>query len=233
MLVSEQLLLTQGYLSNLWKLELEKANFKDLVDDLPAILNSFSISKVQCTSHKNAQNTREQAMFIDPFLEGFFTSFGKRITPLYLAFGVNGRRDVGDDIVHPLSGTISGHEKICGRLQDVQRILQDEDEEKTEMHTTFMRVSCCEGLLSVPCLPFRYPYPERVIRVVSLGLPFMRTADAQIFPRELFREGFCIFRFVEPGRAEADFGHLDVQSLETSIFFSQKAKFQQLEKIKR
>ncbi|KAF6167810.1 hypothetical protein GIB67_027588, partial [Kingdonia uniflora] len=61
--------------------------------------------------------------YVDPFWEGFIAGFEERTTIIFqlLILDVNGRRDVGDDIVPPLSGTISGYEKFRERLQDFQK----------------------------------------------------------------------------------------------------------------
>ncbi|KAF6141461.1 hypothetical protein GIB67_021277 [Kingdonia uniflora] len=76
-----------------------------------------------------------------------------------------------------------------------------------------------------PAYHFALLYPERVIGVVSLGLPFM-LAGAQSLPREILPDGFYVFRFTEPERAETDFGRLDVKtSCKTSTFFFQEVKF--------
>ncbi|KAF6157546.1 hypothetical protein GIB67_004484 [Kingdonia uniflora] len=68
-----------------------------------------------------------------------------------------------------------------------------------------------------PAYHFALLYPERVIGVVSLGLPFM-LSGAQSFLRETLPDGFYVYRFAEPGRAETDFGRLDVKTVVRNIY---------------
>ncbi|KAF6165831.1 hypothetical protein GIB67_012728 [Kingdonia uniflora] len=63
----------------------------------------------QCTSHQKTRNTSEQPSFVDPFWDDFLLNFEKRISLFSFVLGVNRRRNVGDSIASPLSGTVSGN----------------------------------------------------------------------------------------------------------------------------
>ncbi|XP_073260227.1 epoxide hydrolase 2 isoform X3 [Populus alba] len=58
-------------------------------------------------------------------------------------------------------------------------------------------------------------HPERVSGIVSLGIPFLLPGPNCI-RNDLMPSGFYITRWQEPGRAEADFGRLDVKTVLTS-----------------
>ncbi|KAF6171816.1 hypothetical protein GIB67_007337 [Kingdonia uniflora] len=59
----------------------------------------------------------------DPFWEGFVAGVEERtiVISQFFIFDVDGRTDVGDDIVPPLLGTISGYGKLWERFQDFQK----------------------------------------------------------------------------------------------------------------
>lgn len=59
--------------------------------------------------------------------------------------------------------------------------------------------------------------PERVCGVITLGVPFMLPGPS-VLPYHLFPNGFYILRWQEPGRAEADFGRLDVKTVIRNIY---------------
>ncbi|KAK4741719.1 hypothetical protein SAY87_025307 [Trapa incisa] len=61
-------------------------------------------------------------------------------------------------------------------------------------------------------------YPERVSGVVTLGVPFLPAGSAALRSQHQLPEGFYISRWKEPGRAEADFGRLDVKSVIRNIY---------------
>ncbi|KAI4333979.1 hypothetical protein L6164_018723 [Bauhinia variegata] len=60
-------------------------------------------------------------------------------------------------------------------------------------------------------------HPERVITVVTLGIPFL-VPGASAVQNHLLPKGFYITRWQEPGRAEADFGRFDVKSVIRNIY---------------
>ncbi|KAK6157210.1 hypothetical protein DH2020_011458 [Rehmannia glutinosa] len=64
---------------------------------------------------------------------------------------------------------------------------------------------------------FTLVHPERVVAVVTLGVPFMLTGPAA-FPRHLLPDGFYMLRWQEPGRAEKDFGRFDVKTVVKKIY---------------
>ncbi|PON96090.1 Epoxide hydrolase-like [Trema orientale] len=68
---------------------------------------------------------------------------------------------------------------------------------------------------SWPVYLFCLTYPTRVAGVISLGVPFF-PPDPQRYKN--MPEGFYIFRWKEPGRAEADFGRFDVKTVLRNIY---------------
>ncbi|GMN50840.1 hypothetical protein TIFTF001_020001 [Ficus carica] len=68
---------------------------------------------------------------------------------------------------------------------------------------------------SWPVYLFCLVHPTRVRGVISLGVPFF-LPDPQRY-KDL-PEGFYIFRWKEPGRAEADFGRFDVKTVVRNIY---------------
>jgi pimeloyl-ACP methyl ester carboxylesterase len=60
-------------------------------------------------------------------------------------------------------------------------------------------------------------HPERVYGVVTLGIPFMLPGP-NVVQNDLLPEGFYVSRWQEPGRAEADFGRLDVKTVIRNIY---------------
>nr|XP_043622594.1 epoxide hydrolase A-like [Erigeron canadensis] len=67
-----------------------------------------------------------------------------------------------------------------------------------------------------PAFLFALRYPTRVAVVISLGVPH-RSFKPRTYHKEL-PEGFYINRWREPGRAEADFGRLDVRTVLRNIY---------------
>ncbi|KAK2424550.1 bifunctional epoxide hydrolase [Trifolium repens] len=60
-------------------------------------------------------------------------------------------------------------------------------------------------------------YPETVISLITLGIPFMNPGPSAI-QNDLLPKGFYITRWQEPGRAEADFGRFNVKSVIRNIY---------------
>ncbi|KAJ6884956.1 hypothetical protein NC652_031836 [Populus alba x Populus x berolinensis] len=60
-------------------------------------------------------------------------------------------------------------------------------------------------------------HPERVSGLVSLGIPFLLPGPNCI-RNDLMPSGFYITRWQEPGRAEADFGRLDVKTVVRNVY---------------
>ncbi|KAG8642421.1 hypothetical protein MANES_12G085000v8 [Manihot esculenta] len=60
-------------------------------------------------------------------------------------------------------------------------------------------------------------HPNRVSALATLGIPFMLPGPNGI-PTHLMPKGFYIARWQEPGRAEADFGRLDVKTVIKNIY---------------
>lgn len=63
---------------------------------------------------------------------------------------------------------------------------------------------------------FALLYKERVSAVLTMGLPFMRPGPPSY--HKLLPEGFYIRRWMEPGRAEADFGRFDAKTVVRNIY---------------
>ncbi|KAF3451509.1 hypothetical protein FNV43_RR07604 [Rhamnella rubrinervis] len=62
---------------------------------------------------------------------------------------------------------------------------------------------------------FSLIHPTRVAGIISLGVPFFLPNPQRYLD---LPEGFYIFRWKEPGRAEADFGRFDVKTVVRSIY---------------
>ncbi|XP_021829951.1 bifunctional epoxide hydrolase 2-like [Prunus avium] len=60
-------------------------------------------------------------------------------------------------------------------------------------------------------------YPERVSGIITLGIPFIQPGLSGV-QNHLFPDGFYITRWQEPGRAEADFGRFDVNTVIRNIY---------------
>ncbi|KDP24151.1 hypothetical protein JCGZ_25808 [Jatropha curcas] len=60
-------------------------------------------------------------------------------------------------------------------------------------------------------------HPERVSGFVTLGVPFLLPSSNAV-QNHLMPKGFYITRWQEPGRAEADFGRLDVKTVIRNIY---------------
>ncbi|KAJ8768516.1 hypothetical protein K2173_022611 [Erythroxylum novogranatense] len=60
-------------------------------------------------------------------------------------------------------------------------------------------------------------HPNRVSGVVTLGAPFMLPGPNAV-PAQYLPKGFYITRWLEPGRAEADFGRFDVKTVIKNIY---------------
>ncbi|KAL4354597.1 hypothetical protein GQ457_06G004640 [Hibiscus cannabinus] len=60
-------------------------------------------------------------------------------------------------------------------------------------------------------------HPERVLSVVTLGVPFLVPGPAGV-QFDLLPKGFYALRWAEPGRAEADFGRFDVKTVVRKIY---------------
>jgi len=67
-----------------------------------------------------------------------------------------------------------------------------------------------------PAYFFALLYPERVLGVATLGIPFV--PPGPITYNKSLPEGFYISRWKEPGRAEADFGRLDAKTVVRNVY---------------
>ncbi|KAJ6769794.1 BIFUNCTIONAL EPOXIDE HYDROLASE 2-LIKE ISOFORM X1 [Salix purpurea] len=67
-----------------------------------------------------------------------------------------------------------------------------------------------------PAYMFALLHPERVLGVVTMGVPFIPPGPSQY--QKHLPEGFYISRWREPGRAEADFGRLDAKRVVRNIY---------------
>ncbi|KAK8945841.1 Proline iminopeptidase [Platanthera guangdongensis] len=65
-----------------------------------------------------------------------------------------------------------------------------------------------------PAYDFAVKHPDRVQGVVNRGIPYSPTAfDSKPLP-----EGFYIYRWREPGRAEADFGRISATAVVRNVY---------------
>ncbi|KAI3964610.1 hypothetical protein MKX01_020427 [Papaver californicum] len=64
---------------------------------------------------------------------------------------------------------------------------------------------------------FAILHPERVTGVVTVGVQFLPPGRSLAFAGQ-FPEGFYILRWQKPGRAEADFGRLEVKNVIRNIY---------------
>ncbi|KAI3800377.1 hypothetical protein L1987_28467 [Smallanthus sonchifolius] len=58
-------------------------------------------------------------------------------------------------------------------------------------------------------------HPEKVARIITLGVPFMPPDFHK--SHEALPEGFYIRRWLEAGKAEADFGRFDAKTIDLDI----------------
>ncbi|KAK6918880.1 Alpha/beta hydrolase fold-1 [Dillenia turbinata] len=70
---------------------------------------------------------------------------------------------------------------------------------------------------SFPAFQLGVVHPDRVIAVISLGIPFILPGPNSL-PFHLMPRGFYVVRWQEPGRAEADFGRKDVKTVVRNIY---------------
>ncbi|KAK7362880.1 hypothetical protein VNO77_05005 [Canavalia gladiata] len=67
-----------------------------------------------------------------------------------------------------------------------------------------------------PAHLFSILHPERVLGVVTLGVPYIQPGHSAYHKH--FPEGFYILRWREPGKAETDFGRFDVKTVVRNIY---------------
>ncbi|MBA0572456.1 hypothetical protein Golob_002797 [Gossypium lobatum] len=60
-------------------------------------------------------------------------------------------------------------------------------------------------------------HPERVLGVITLGVPFLIPGPLGV-QFDLLPKGYYVIRWAEPGRAEADFGRFDVKTVVRNIY---------------
>ncbi|KAM0950139.1 putative alpha/beta hydrolase-1, epoxide hydrolase [Dioscorea sansibarensis] len=69
---------------------------------------------------------------------------------------------------------------------------------------------------ALPAYSFALHYPDRVSGVVTLGIPFVPDENSVMYAE--LPEGYYLSRWRVPGRAEADFGRLDVKTVVRNIY---------------
>ncbi|KAL5070642.1 hypothetical protein RYX36_021529 [Vicia faba] len=69
---------------------------------------------------------------------------------------------------------------------------------------------------SRPAYLFSILHPERVLGVITLGVPYVPPRPAMY--DKVLPEGFYIFRWAVPGRAEADFGRFDAKTVVRNVY---------------
>ncbi|XP_027916397.1 uncharacterized protein LOC114175792 [Vigna unguiculata] len=67
-----------------------------------------------------------------------------------------------------------------------------------------------------PAYLFSILHPERVLGVVTLGVPYVPPGSSVY--HKFLPEGFYILRWQEPGRAEADFGRFDAKTVVRNVY---------------
>ncbi|XP_027346782.1 uncharacterized protein LOC113858363 [Abrus precatorius] len=67
-----------------------------------------------------------------------------------------------------------------------------------------------------PAHLFSILHPERVLGVVTLGVPYIPPSPSAY--HKYLPEGFYILRWREPGRAEADFGRFDAKTVVRNVY---------------
>ncbi|KAK5836972.1 uncharacterized protein LOC108459434 [Gossypium arboreum] len=70
---------------------------------------------------------------------------------------------------------------------------------------------------AMPAFMVAVTHPERVLGVITLGIPFLIPGPLGI-QLDLLPKGFYVIRWAEPGRAEADFGRFDVKTVVRNIY---------------
>ncbi|XP_004293561.1 PREDICTED: bifunctional epoxide hydrolase 2-like [Fragaria vesca subsp. vesca] len=68
-----------------------------------------------------------------------------------------------------------------------------------------------------PAYLFALLHPEKVLGVVTIGLPYRPPSTRSPYDKDL-PEGFYINRWREPGRAEADFGRFDAKTVVRNVY---------------
>ncbi|KAF6160720.1 hypothetical protein GIB67_035921 [Kingdonia uniflora] len=76
--------------------------------------------------------------YVDPFWESFVAGFEERSTIFFqlLILGVNGHRDVGDNIIHPHLGTTSGYGELRGRIQSLKTVSLSRHDSTVSIHSS-------------------------------------------------------------------------------------------------
>ncbi|CAK8577747.1 unnamed protein product [Lathyrus sativus] len=67
-----------------------------------------------------------------------------------------------------------------------------------------------------PAYLFSILHPERVLGVITLGVPYAPPRPATY--HKVLPEGFYILRWAKPGRAEADFGRFDAKTVVRNVY---------------
>ncbi|KHG05652.1 Epoxide hydrolase 2 [Gossypium arboreum] len=68
-----------------------------------------------------------------------------------------------------------------------------------------------------PAFSVAVTHPERVLGVITLGVPFLIPGPLGV-QFDLLPKGYYVIRWAEPGRAEADFGRFDVKTVVRNIY---------------
>ncbi|KAL5581803.1 hypothetical protein UlMin_014245 [Ulmus minor] len=175
----------------------ENGSFRDLIDDVVALLDALAINKVFLVAK----------------------DFGSRSAYLVSALHperVCGVVTLGVPFVVPGSSVVQFHVLPKGfyitRFQEPGRA--EADFSRFDVKTAFL-VGKDFGALPAYMVPALHP--ERVSGVVTLGIPFIVPGPSAI-QQHLLPEGFYVSRWQEPGRAEKDFGRFDVKTVIRNIY---------------
>ncbi|KAK3184174.1 hypothetical protein Dsin_031460 [Dipteronia sinensis] len=70
----------------------------------------------------------------------------------------------------------------------------------------------------IPAYMIAAAHPEKVAGIITMGVPFLIPGPMLLQFTDKLPKGFCILRWQEPGRAEADFGRFDVKTVIRKIY---------------
>ncbi|KAK2436810.1 epoxide hydrolase A [Trifolium repens] len=100
-------------------------------------------------------------------------------------------------------------------LNDLLAILDALSLSKPQFHTHTC-VSCWKRFChfgASPAYLFSILHPERILGVITLGVPYAPPGPGPSMLHKYLPEGFYMLRWKEPGRAEADFGRFDAKTV--------------------
>nr|KJB77288.1 hypothetical protein B456_012G129700 [Gossypium raimondii] len=85
------------------------------------------------------------------------------------------------------------------------------------LHTKYKTFGLFVDFGAFPAFTVAVTDPERVLGVITLGVPFLIPGPLGV-QFDLLPKGYYVIRWAEPGRAEADFGRFDVKTVVRNIY---------------